>query len=188
MASEYYAVPLIKMMMGIYINSPTKETMNAMVLGILNYYFPQSLDYAMDFLPRLQADWNLNVDLAIRRWYPEAPAKYELANQALVDIQLGTGKFREQDCEEIKNKLSVFVDKDKNNTNDCWFILFHGMFVRFYLWRAGDDDEEHLVISYPLEDDEDHGRDGTPAYGFHLIEDHEQVDYILRRLAREGCV
>lgn len=186
MASEYYTVPLINMLMENYHDSPSKETMNAMVLGILNYYFPQSLDYAMDFQPRCQTDLNLNVDLAIRRWYPEIPADYQLANQALVDIKLDTGAFGEEDCEEITNGLSVFVDKDNNNDTDCWFILFHGMHVRFYLWKNGDEEEEeHSVISYPLEDDDGNG---TPEEGFHLIEDHEQVDYILRHLSRDGCV
>ncbi|KAJ5532552.1 hypothetical protein N7494_009104 [Penicillium frequentans] len=187
MASEYYTIPLINMLMENNENSPSEETMNAMVLGILNYYFPQSLDYAMDFQPKCRLDKELKVDLAIRRWYPETPAYYQLANQALVDIKLGTGTFGEEDCKEITNRLSVFVDKDYSNDNDCWFILFHGMCVRFYLWKAGDDEDEedHSVIIYPLEDDE--GNE-TPMEGFHLIEDHEQVDYILRHLSRNGCV
>ncbi|KAJ5892548.1 hypothetical protein N7504_009239 [Penicillium tannophilum] len=186
MASEYYTVPLINMLMENHEKSPSEETMNAMVLGILNYYFPQSLDYAMNFQPRCRRDKELKVDLAIRRWFPETPAYYQLANQALVDIKLDTGTFGEGHCKEIMKRLSGFVDKDYSNDTNCWFILFHGMFVRFYLWKAGDDqDVDHSVISYPLEDDEG---DEIPRGEFHLIKDHEQVDYILRHLSRNGCM
>ncbi|KAJ6084034.1 hypothetical protein N7486_010834 [Penicillium sp. IBT 16267x] len=68
-----------------------------MVLGILNYYFPQSLDYAIDSQPRSQEDWSLNVDLAIRQWYPETPTDYQLADLALVDIKLRSSPFGDED-------------------------------------------------------------------------------------------
>lgn len=160
MASEYYTIPLIQMLIAKYNDSPSKETIDALALGILNYYFPQSLDYAIEFRPRCQYDLRLKVDLIIRRWYPETAGDYVLANQALVDIKLDTGTFGEEDCEAITKRLSLFVKKDDKNGTDCWFILFHGMYVRFYLWKDGEqeDEEGHSVISYPLEDDGVYGR------------------------------
>ncbi|KAJ5778020.1 hypothetical protein N7520_001266 [Penicillium odoratum] len=92
--------------------------MNAMVLGILNYYYPQGSDYAIEVQPRSNCDTKI-VDFAVRRWYPGFPADYQLANQTLVHVSLLCDALNKKDRHAILLELDRFVSTDDNIRKDC---------------------------------------------------------------------